>query len=90
LSKIDKFSLEATAMTTIQQIAYISDNHRLTLDFDVPDDIPVGEASIEVVISPIPRGKPFESVMHLAGVFANSTTFAGDPVEIQRALRDEW
>ena len=77
-------------MTTIQQIAHISDNHRLTLDLYVPEDIPAGEASVEVVISPIPQGKSFESVRHLAGVFANSKTFAGDPVEMQRALRDEW
>ena len=30
------------------------------------------------------------SLLRFAGVLKNSPAFAGDPVEIHRALRDEW
>ena len=34
--------------------------------------------------------KPAQGIDDLIGVLKNSTVFEGDPVEIQRAMRDEW
>jgi len=77
-------------MHTIQQTVTIPQNRRLQLDLQLPDSIPAGQAEMTVVLSPVRAGKAYESIRHLAGCFADSATFAGDPVELQRAMRDEW
>ena len=77
-------------MNTIQQTVTIPSNRRLQLDLPLPNDIPVGQAEMLVVLSPAREDKLNSSILHLAGCLADSTTFAGDPVALQKALRDEW
>ena len=77
-------------MSTIQQTVTIPPNRRLQLDLPLPDSIPVGPAEMLVVLSPAQEGKPTTSILRFAGCLANSETFAGDPVALQKALRDKW
>ena len=77
-------------MNTIQQTVTIPANRRLHLDLTLPDSVPEGSADVLVVISSRPREKGRPSILHLAGSLAQSRTFAGDPVAMQRGLRDEW
>ena len=77
-------------MDTIQQTVTIPQNRRLQLDLPLPDSIPPGQAEMLVVLSPVRADKARRSIRHLAGCLADSVTFAGDPVELQRAMRDEW
>jgi len=78
-------------MNTIQQIVTIPPDRRLQLDLPLPDSVPVGPAEMLVVLSPAQqKDKSPKSILHLAGCLANSVTFAGDSVALQKALRDEW
>ena len=81
-------------MNTIQQTVTIPEDRRLRLDIELPDSIPAGQAEMLVVLSPTTRTvdgcKSGRSVLHLAGRLADSIAFSGDPVAMQKAMRDEW
>lgn len=80
-------------MNTIQQTVTISADRRLQLDVALPDCIPVGQADLLLVLSPKQKSqaKTAQSVLHLAGRLKNSATFREiDPVQLQKAMRDEW
>jgi len=77
-------------MNTFQQTVTIPSNRRLQLDLSLPDSIPVGQADVLVVLSPAREDKAHQSIRHLAGSLAGSATFVGDPVALQKAIRDEW
>lgn len=78
-------------MNTIQQTVTIPADRRLQLD--LPDSIPVGQADMVLVLSPKQKNevKTARSVLHMAGSLKNSKAFQGvDPVQLQKAMRDEW
>jgi len=77
-------------MNTFQTIVVIPSNRRLQLDLHLPDSVPVGQAEMLVVLSPVQENKALKSIRHLAGCLADSAAFAGDPVAIQKTMRDEW
>ena len=77
-------------MDAIQQTVQIPADRHLRLDFILPDDFPLGEAKILVLPSVSSKKKTYDSIKHLAGCLADSKTFAGDSVTLQRAFRDEW
>ncbi|MCL2330596.1 MAG: hypothetical protein FWC56_04775 [Phycisphaerae bacterium] len=76
-------------MNTFQQTVMVPPDRRLQIDLPLPDSVPVGQAEVVVILSPIPDETP-KSIRHLAGCLADSKTFAGDPVALQKAIRDEW
>lgn len=76
-------------MTTIQKTVTIDADRKLSID--VPQEVPSGMAEVTITISPCNPGKVrAQPWSHLAGSLADSPAFAGDPVAIQRKLRDEW
>jgi len=77
-------------MNTFQQTVIIPPDRRLQLDLSLPDSIPPGEAEVVVVLSSTRTVKSKKSLLRFAGCLAGSKTFAGDPVAVQKALRDEW
>jgi hypothetical protein len=78
-------------MNTIQQTIHIPESRRLHLDLSLPEDVPTGAAEMLVVVSPIAEKRnTYQAIKHLAGSCAASVNFAGDPVAMQRAMRDEW
>jgi hypothetical protein len=85
---------------TIQQTIDIPADGRLHLDFSLPANLPKGPAEITLTVRParkqgkLPTGRRSifhrKSVMDYYGCLKNSPAFEGDPVEIQRKMRDEW
>ena len=45
-------------MNAIQQTVQIPANRRLQLDLTIPEDVPTGEAEIQVVFSPLRKDVP--------------------------------
>ena len=63
------------------------------LDFHlkVPSYFPIGETEILLVFASISKKqRSLKNIHNLAGYLEKSKIFNGDPVEIQRRLRDEW
>lgn len=77
-------------MATLRKTVRIPSDHRIRLDLAVPEDIPPGDAEVLVVISAVKPAEGRQGLARWAGRLAKSRTFAGDPVAIQRSLRDEW
>ncbi len=79
-------------MTAIQQKVTIPADRRLNLELLVPEHIPVGSAEVLLVFSPAKEeASSLQRQLHdFAGCLAESKTFAGDSVALQRACRDEW
>lgn len=78
-------------MTTIEKKVEITESHRLLLDLTLPADLPPGEANVRVTITPAaPALRERKAFQGLAGSLAETGDFAGDAVEIQRRMRDEW
>jgi len=80
-------------METLKQVLTIPENHQLHFDITLPADFPTGPA--EVVLIFAPHATPTEStniseILKLAGTLKDSPRFGGDPLTIQKALRDEW
>jgi hypothetical protein len=81
-------------MNTIQQTVIIPTDRRLRIDLALQGDIPTGQAEMPVVLFPTVYAtdgrKKSRSVLRLAGRLADSAAFSGEPVDIQKAMRDEW
>jgi hypothetical protein len=75
-------------MNTIRQTVHIPVARHLSLDLTLPDDFPVGEAELRV-FSPQPKDGTYKAIKHLAGCLADSKTFCGNSLAIQRLMRDE-
>jgi hypothetical protein len=73
-------------MTTITKSIEIPQDRRLRLNLDLPDDLPIGRAELQLTITPEKPDRPrFE---RLAGGLKN--VYDGDGVDLQRQWRDEW
>jgi hypothetical protein len=79
-------------MNTIQKFVTIPTDRRLRLDLSLPDTIPPGASEMLLVFSPVRKTRPENALplSHFAGSLSASATFAGDPVALQRKIRDEW
>jgi hypothetical protein len=83
-------------MMTLQKTVEIPADHRLLLKLDLPVSLPDGLADITLKIRPKMVKKwrlPFfrrTSIMDFYGCLKDSETFAGDSMDIQRKMRDEW
>ncbi len=78
-------------METIARTLHIPKNHRIT--FTLPNRIPVGQAEVILVIHPTfstPKISKDEALLKLAGTLKKSPRFAGDSVQLQRQMRQEW
>jgi hypothetical protein len=77
-------------MPTIEKTIKIPADRHLQIDLELPDDTPIGNANIQITITPIvPPKKISEVFKEFHGIFKDDPAFQGDPVEIQRKMRDE-
>ncbi|MDR1872125.1 MAG: hypothetical protein LBS60_09470 [Deltaproteobacteria bacterium] len=76
-------------MTTITKTIDIPADRILKLEVDLPDSLPPGKAELSLSITPesVPQDKSL--FLSFCGFLKDSDTFSGDPVEIQRKMRDE-
>jgi hypothetical protein len=80
-------------METLKQTLMIPKNHKVHFDVTLPESFPTGSAEVLLVFAPktsSPTTSNIKALLKLAGSLKDSTTFAGDPVTIQKALRNEW
>jgi predicted component of type VI protein secretion system len=80
-------------METLKQTLTVPKNHKIHFDITLPKNFPIGTAEVLLVFAPKAPSTTVDNVkklLKLAGSLENSKTFVGDPVAIQRALRDEW
>jgi hypothetical protein len=79
-------------MPTLQTDVEISDDRRLRIDMGLPDDLPVGQAHVEIKITHVPQKSlsNSKSIMDFYGCFNDQHAFSAEGVEVQQGLRDEW
>jgi hypothetical protein len=77
-------------MTNIGKKIAVPENRRINLEIELPKDTPIGEVNVNISITPISQRKPKRTIESFYGIFKDSPIFEGDPVEIQRKMRDEW
>jgi len=81
-------------MITIEQKVHVTADRKISLV--LPPDVPEGDMDIVVVLSPdsvlgqIEAGPERKTLLDFLGVLKQSRNFTGNPVEIQRRIRDEW
>lgn len=76
-------------METVRHAVTIPEDHRLKIEVKVPDSVPAGDADLLLVFAPRTKAKDGR-LAELAGCLRGSPVFAGDPVHVQRDLRNEW
>jgi hypothetical protein len=77
-------------MTTIHKTIEIPADRRLNLSLDLPDELKPGQAELHLEFSQ-PKIKTTKATFaDFAGCLKADTAFAGDALEIQRKMRDEW
>jgi hypothetical protein len=77
-------------METIKQQVQIPENHRLSLEVEIPPNIPAGPADVVVLIEPTHEKGWRERILSYAGCLADTPLAKMDNVKVQRELRDEW
>jgi hypothetical protein len=88
--KYNRFQSEVLNMTTIQKTIRIPADRQVHFDLEVPVGVPVGEAEVLMIISPLPVSRRRTRLARLAGCLAGSPNFSRNPVELQKEMRDEW
>jgi hypothetical protein len=77
-------------MTTIEKKVEIPENRRLYLELELPENVPAGEANIQVIISSNQnKCLTLRDLNKFKGLLKDSPVFKGDGVDIQRKMRDE-
>ncbi|MDR1395810.1 MAG: hypothetical protein LBK52_06555 [Deltaproteobacteria bacterium] len=76
-------------MTTIEKKTMVTEDRRVHLEFTVPEDFPIGQADVLVLIAPDVESEPLIPLSELAGSLKDSPNFSDDPMEIQRKIRDD-
>lgn len=65
-------------MTKIETTAEVSDNHRLTVDVDVPDQVTPGRHRVVVMIEPdsrFPKNRELRFSAYPVGLISDESTF---------------
>ena len=77
---------------TVKQTLVVPENHQLHFDVNLSRAFPTGLADVILIFSPKTRTDSVKgaAIFKFAGVLKNSPNFSGDPVAIQKAMRDEW
>lgn len=76
-------------METLKKIVTIPENHHLKFDVTLPESFPTGEVELVIVFSS-EKQKEKKNLLSLEGKLKKSSNFSGDPLTLQKKLRDEW
>lgn len=80
-------------METLKKTLTIPENHKVHFDLTLPDNFPTGQVEVLLVFSTklTPSNDTANiGILKLAGTLKDSPHFSGDPLQIQKALRNEW
>jgi len=79
---------------TLKKTIYVPLNHKLQFDLTLPTNFPTGETEVVLIFAPKTSSQAFsenyQELVKLAGKLKNSVHFKGDPLELQKELRNEW
>ena len=77
-------------MQPSKKVITIPENHHLKLDVTLPNSLPTGEVEVILVIASNLPPKPTNSnLLSLAGKLKKSINFSGNPLILQKRLREE-
>lgn len=80
-------------METLKQTLMVPKNHTVHFEVTLPENFPIGLAEVILVFAPkISSNENIVSknILTLAGSLKDSPNFSGDPLTLQKGLRDEW
>jgi hypothetical protein len=76
-------------MIIIEKTIEIPENRVVNLELKVPEDVPIGEANLQVtIVSTQQKCLTLKDLNKFKGFFKDLPDFKGDGVEIQRKMRD--
>ena len=77
-------------MTTLHKTIEIPEDRRLRLSLDLPKELKPGPAELYLeFLQPKPETTS-DTMAGFAGCLRDDPVFAGDALEMQRKMRDEW
>jgi hypothetical protein len=77
-------------MPTIEKKVEIPQDRLVSLEIQVPENVPTGEAILQVTITPtIDKWPTWKDLKKFQGCLKDLPDFEGNAVEIQRKMRDE-
>jgi hypothetical protein len=77
---------------TFKKILFVPASHKLQIDIALPESFPIREAEIILIFVPkneVNQQKESNELLKLAGKLKSSSHFSGDPLTLQKALRNE-
>jgi len=77
-------------MTTLHKIIEIPADRRLNLSLDIPKELEPGPAELYLEFLQPKTETASDTMAGFAGCLKDDPAFAGDALEIQRKMRDEW
>lgn len=79
-------------MTVINKTVEIPQDRHLRLEIELPPNMPIGDANIQITITPKIKRTPkeaWEALGKFQGILKDNPDFQGNSVDIQRKWRDE-
>jgi len=77
-------------MTTLHKIIEIPEDRRLSLSLDLPRELQPGPAELYLEFLQPKTETTSDTLAGFAGCLKEDPALAGDALEIQRKIRDEW
>ena len=77
-------------MIIIQKTIEIPPDRRLNLSLELPEELQPGPAELHLEFLQPKIEDASDTLAGFAGCLKDSPAFAGDALEIQRKMRDEW
>jgi hypothetical protein len=80
----------ALILITIEKKVVIPEDRLLHLDLQIPENVPIGKANLQVTITPtMDKWPTWKDLKKFQGLLKDLPDFEGNAVEIQRKMRDE-
>ena len=77
-------------MTTLTQKITVPPSRRVSIEIALPEEVPPGDAEVRMEISSVALPGRRQDPSRWFGSLASCPALAGDLVEMQRKMRDEW
>ena len=77
-------------MTTLTQKITVPPSRHVRIELALPEEIPPGDAHVRMEISSVALPNRQQNPSRWFGSLADCPALAGDLVELQRKMRDEW
>ncbi len=79
-------------LETLKKTLFVPTSHRLQIDIALPESFPTGETELILIFAPkneASQHRKTNELLKIAGKLKNSSHFNGDPLTLQKALRND-